>query len=69
MLESKASNQMDDPVVLAKKESAIEWCANASVHAATYSGKPWRYVLIAHDEIADNVTLAGLYARFSTGHV
>ncbi|MDH5298897.1 MAG: hypothetical protein OEV91_07750, partial [Desulfobulbaceae bacterium] len=30
MLEPKASNQMNDPVVLAKKESAVEWCANAS---------------------------------------
>ena len=49
---------------LAKKDSAIRWCANASDHAATYDGKPWRYVLIPHDEIAENITLAGLVARF-----
>jgi len=60
---------MDDPVVLAKKEVALEWCANASNHAATYSGKPWRYLLIPHDEIAENITLAGLSAQFGTGHV
>ena len=30
MLEPKASNQMDDPIVLAKKEAAVKWCANAS---------------------------------------
>ena len=64
MLEPKASNQLNDPIVLAKKDSAVKWCANASDHAATYGGKPWRYVLIPHDEIADNITLAGLAARF-----
>ena len=66
MLEPKASNQLGDPIVLAKKDSAVKWCANASDHAATYGGKPWRYVLIPHDEIAENITLAGLAARFGT---
>ena len=66
MLEPKASNQLNDPIVLAKKDSAVKWCANASDHAATYGGKPWRYVLIPHDEIAENITLAGLAARFGT---
>jgi type III restriction enzyme len=66
MLEPKASNQMDDPVVLAKKAVAIQWCANASTHAATYHGKPWRYVLIPHDAIAENMTLKGLAARFGS---
>lgn len=66
MLEPKASNQMDDPVVLAKKAVAIQWCANASDHAGTYHGKPWRYVLIPHDAIAENMTLKGLAARFGS---
>ena len=65
MLEPKASNQLSDPIVLAKKDAAVKWCANASAHAASYDGKLWRYVLIPHDEIADNITLAGLAARFS----
>ena len=64
MLEPKASNQMEDPVVLAKKDAAVKWCANASNHARTYGGKPWRYVLIPHNEIAENMTLAALTARF-----
>ncbi len=64
MLEPKMRKELDDPVVLAKKEAAIKWCRNASEHAATYSGKPWRYVLIPHDAIAENLTLDGLAARF-----
>jgi type III restriction enzyme len=64
MLEPKASNQMDDPIVLAKKEAALKWCANASTHSQSYGGKPWRYLLIPHNEIATNITLDGLAARF-----
>jgi len=65
MVEPKASNQMENPVVLAKKEAAVKWCANASAHAANYEGKPWRYVLIPHDAIAENMTLAILAGQFS----
>lgn len=60
MLEPKASNQMADPVVLAKKEAAINWCKNASDYALAHGGKPWRYVLIPHTAIAVNMTLRGL---------
>ena len=65
MLEPKASNQLAHPVVLAKKDAAVKWCANASQHASTYDGKRWRYLLIPHDEIASNITLDGLAARFT----
>ncbi|HYV50106.1 MAG TPA: hypothetical protein VFA20_34860, partial [Myxococcaceae bacterium] len=50
--------------VQAKRDAAMEWCGYASDHAATYNGKPWRYVLIPHDEIAENMTLSGLVERY-----
>jgi len=65
MLEPKARNQMEDPIVLAKKDSAVQWCANASEHTRTNGGKSWRYLLIPHDEIAENITLEALAKRFS----
>ncbi|MFH0730696.1 MAG: DEAD/DEAH box helicase family protein [Pseudomonadota bacterium] len=64
MLEPKASNQMDDVIVIAKKEAALKWCTNASNYTDGYGGKPWRYALIPHNEIATNVTLDALVARF-----
>ncbi|MGV0949795.1 MAG: DEAD/DEAH box helicase [Azonexus sp.] len=64
MLEPKKRTEIEDPIVIAKKEAAVKWCANASDYAASYGGKPWRYVLIPHDEIAENITLDGLAARF-----
>jgi type III restriction enzyme len=60
MLEPKKRTELEDPIVIAKKEAAVKWCANASDHAASYGGKPWRYVLIPHDEIVENMTLDGL---------
>jgi type III restriction enzyme len=64
MLEPKMRKELNDPIVITKKEAALKWCANASDHASTYSGKPWCYLLIPHDEIAENITLDGLAARF-----
>lgn len=65
MLEPKARNEMDDSDVQAKKDAAVTWCRHASDHAGTYSGKHWKYVLIPHDAIAENMTLQGLAAQFT----
>ena len=64
MLEPKARNEMTDGEVLAKKDSAMKWCAHATDHNMNNGGKPWKYVLIPHDAIADNMTLAGLVGQF-----
>ncbi|MEQ1897897.1 MAG: hypothetical protein ABL971_10990 [Vicinamibacterales bacterium] len=57
LLETKARGQMESAEVAAKKTAAEEWCRHASAHAATYGGKPWRYVLVPHDVVTDNMTL------------
>jgi len=64
MLEPKKRTEISDAIVVAKKAAAVKWCANASDHAMSCGGKPWRYVLIPHDEIAENITLEWLAARF-----
>ncbi|WMJ07623.1 DEAD/DEAH box helicase [Nitrosomonas sp. sh817] len=64
MLEPKARNQLEAPDVIAKKDAAVRWCQNASDHAKTYGGKPWVYLLIPHDVIAENITLDGLRGNF-----
>ena len=56
---------MTDPEVLAKRDVAMTWCKHASDHAVTYDGKPWKYVLIPHDAIVDNMTVTGLAAHFT----
>lgn len=65
MMEPKASGQMKDPDVLAKRDVAVEWCRHATKHAATYGGKPWSYLLIPHDSIAENMTIDGLVRQYA----
>lgn len=64
MLEPKMATQMSDKDVLSKADVAVQWCAWASEHAHSYGGKPWRYVLIPHDAISDNMTLEFLVKQF-----
>lgn len=64
MLEPKMATQMSDKDVLSKADVAVQWCAWASEHARSYGGKPWRYVLIPHDAISDNMTLEFLVKQF-----
>ncbi len=33
----------------AKRDVAVKWCALASECSAASGGKPWKYVLIPHD--------------------
>ena len=63
LCEPKRANEMTDEVVLAKAEAAATWCKHATAHANDNGGKPWRYLLIPHDQIQDQMTLAGLGAR------
>ena len=43
-----------------KQTVAVKWCASATEYAASTGGKPWKYALIPHDVINDNMTVQGL---------
>jgi len=60
MLEPKSRAELNADDVIAKRDAAVKWCKQASDHAKTYKGKPWEYLLIPHDIIAENMTLKGL---------
>ena len=60
LCEPKRADQVNDPTVLAKAHAAALWCKHASTHELAHNGKAWRYLLISHDVIADNMTLQGL---------
>lgn len=62
--EVKSAPEMDDREVLAKAQAAVAWCKHATEHAKTHGGKPWSYLLMPHDSVADNMTLKGLAAAY-----
>ncbi|PWK76306.1 DEAD/DEAH box helicase family protein [Aminobacter sp. AP02] len=64
IIEIKATRSMDDADVRAKRDAAVAWCAFASDHAQQHGGKPWRYVLVPHCDVAENRTLMGLVRAY-----
>ena len=64
MLEPKSRAELTAVDVMSKRDAAMKWCKQASDHAKTYGGKPWKYLLIPHDVIAENITLEWLAAQF-----
>ena len=59
MCEPKRANVTEDATVKAKAKAAATWCHHASEHALQHGAKPWSYLLIPHDEIIAQRTLAG----------
>lgn len=67
MFEPKAKSQMEDVVVLEKAKAAKIYCQQASAYNSENGGKPWKYLLIPHDAIMDNMTIKGLEQMFGKG--
>jgi type III restriction enzyme len=64
MIEVKSTADIDDTDVQSKKNAANTWCARATTHTATCEGKPWKYLLIPHDNVSENMTLDGLIKQY-----
>ena len=64
LIETKRVTDIDTDEVKAKAEAAALWCSRASAYSVQHGGKPWRYLLIPHDEVAVNRTLAALVAGY-----
>ena len=64
LCEPKRASEVTDDIVLKKAAAAELWCQ----HASTVSAKPWRYILIPHDEISANVSLEHLARQFGSAN-
>lgn len=64
IIEVKRSDQTEDASVLAKKQAAERYCAHASVYTAENDGKPWKYLLLPHNEVNRTVSWEYLVRRF-----
>lgn len=64
LCEPKRKDDMQDEEVQAKARAAVRWCEHATAHEMAHDGKPWCYLLIPHDAIQGNKTLAGLAAMY-----
>jgi type III restriction enzyme len=57
IIEIKAANEIQNAEVLEKKAAAENYCTYATEYTSTNGGKPWRYLLIPHNEVAYTVGL------------
>lgn len=57
MVETKARADVNTQVVQAKAAAALRWCLHASNFTASVGGKPWKYLLVPHDEINESQRL------------
>jgi len=57
MVETKSRDNMEDADVQAKAQAALTYCRNATEYNLQTSGKPWKYVLIPHDQVKVNMSL------------
>ncbi|MEJ3960257.1 DEAD/DEAH box helicase family protein [Brachymonas sp. G13] len=58
MVETKARGDINTQEVQAKAAAALQWCQHASDFTASVGGKPWRYLLVPHDEVNESRRLA-----------
>ncbi|AIV77159.1 type III restriction enzyme, res subunit [Burkholderia pseudomallei] len=63
MVETKARTDVNTQEVQAEAAAAARWCKHASDHAATVGTKPWKYLLVPHDEINESKRLSD-FLRF-----
>ena len=63
LAETKKRDDLKSDEVVAKAAAALRWCKYASDHARNVGGKPWKYILVPHDEIAESKRLAD-FLRF-----
>ena len=64
MIETKASNQMTDKTVLAKKEAALKWCEIATDFEKKHNGKAWHYLLIPDNTVTLDRTFEKLVREY-----
>ncbi len=66
MVETKARGDLDAQEVQAKAAAASRWCADASRYAQEVASRPWKYLLVPHDEIVESRRLMD-FERFEVG--
>ncbi len=57
MVEIKARNELGAQDVMAKAEAGALWCQHARDHAKNSGAKPWKYLLVPHDQVTEDKRL------------
>ena len=64
MVETKASNELNNDDVLQKTAAALTYCKNATEFTSQNGGKPWQYLLIPHTTVSKTVSFNFLIGNY-----
>ena len=64
LIETKKSTSIADKEVQEKAKSALIYCQNATEYTSENNGKPWKYILIPHDSVQENMTFNYLIKQY-----
>jgi type III restriction enzyme len=65
LVETKARDQLNTPDVLSKKTAALKYCSHATRFTTAHGGKPWKYMLVPHDEVTIMASFEHLAIRYT----
>ena len=64
LIETKKANAMNDSDVLEKAKAALIYCKNATKYNLKNGGKVWKYILLPHDSVQENMTFEYLVKQY-----
>lgn len=64
IVETKESGEINSEEVQDKKRAALEYCKHATNYTSKNAGKPWKYLLVPHDQ----VTITNSFEFFVNGY-
>lgn len=65
MVEPKSKDKMQDTDVVQKMDAALQYCNYATEYNLEQGNKPWKYMLVPHDEINRTTSFNNLIAKFT----
>jgi type III restriction enzyme len=71
LVETKRADEIPSNEVQAKAQAALKYCNYATEYTAEHGGKPWKYVLIPHDQVSKTNSFKGVVSNniFKTGQI
>lgn len=64
MVETKKEMDIDTNEVQDKAKAAVEYCKYASEYTTSNEGKPWKYLLVPHDQVLLSMSFSKLVGSF-----
>jgi type III restriction enzyme len=68
MIETKKEMDLESQEVQEKAMAALKYCEAASKYTKTVGGKAWKYVLIPHNEVMQNMSFENLVKKYEFKH-